>query len=1625
MNRIYKVIWSKVKHQYVVVSELAHSCTKSAGSRVGRSAAVLAALVLTTGLCAAPVQAEDLTDPYALLNTQVEETNSTSSDTLVTLVQSPLAKSVAPLANEDEGQPGEGGDTSGTTPTEPTKQHTIYNEEGFYAHNGNSTYNALTKDGLWVGGDDQTVGFHVDNEGNLFTNGTATFKQGADMGGQKITNVADGKAGNDAVNVSQLTKAISGVTYTGSDSVAISDNNVISVKTGQGVKVDENGVGIALKAGDTNLSLEGGLHLSQQLTGLTSVAAGSFGGKTGSFDTSVTVGGDTPITISGGKITGLTADIDGTNKTDAVNVGYLESYVGDEFTKNAYTGGNGITVTDKNIAVDYGNGLDMEGATDGEKKLVVKKGQGIKVDENGVGIALKEGETNLSLDGGLSLSKTLTELTSVTADSFGGKTGSFDTSVTVGGDTPITISGGKITGLTADIDGTNKTDAVNVGYLESYVGDEFTKNAYTGGNGITVTDKNIAVDYGNGLDMEGATDGEKKLVVKKGQGIKVDENGVGIALKAGDTNLSLEGGLHLSQQLTGLTSVAAGSFGGKTGSFDTSVTVGGDTPITISGGKITGLTADIDGTNKTDAVNVGYLESYVGDEFTKNAYTGGNGITVTDKNIAVDYGNGLDMEGATDGEKKLVVKKGQGIKVDENGVGIALKEGETNLSLDGGLSLSKTLTELTSVTADSFSGKMGSFDSSITVGNSTTGIKISNNTITGLTNPTGMDDSAAVNVGYLVDYVQKNASGGATYNAGAGIDITPGTDSTNPTISVANGNGLDFKKDGDKQKLVVKEGQGIQVNENGVGIALKEGETNLSLEGGLHLSQQLTGLTSVAAGSFSGTTGTFDTSVTVGGDTPITISGGKITGLTADIDGTNKTDAVNVGYLESYVGDEFTKNAYTGGNGITVTDKNIAVDYGNGLDMEGATDGEKKLVVKEGQGITVDGSGVSVNVAADGNLVVDSDSNALNLKDIISLEKVTATAGFYVKENGPSLTTDGLKIDENTSLTSTGLTTSEGTFSTSVTVGDTNSIQIGNGKISGLVTDSIKDDGDAVSVGYLNKYIDTDAGLAVQYDGASKKTVTLGDEDIQTRITNLAEGDINNANSTDAVRGSQLYATNQIVGDGKYTSHNYLINQSADNGMNLTEAVSALDLTIGDLSFSQQNVLKGKQKSVTAALGLLNEAVGAVNFDTGVNFIGKGSDLTNAVRTLDLTISNIATAVGVQKSEDGGLSTSINWDKFNNAGGTIVDTLRLWDKDIYASDGTSGIDWSGTKISLNASIITGIKELDGRVSKLEKAQSASTTSMASGEESNSNINTVSSTESSATSESAPTETASTEAPTAATMESAVAKAPAAANSMLSSAQPMTMALNAPAPLANGDPSPVENPNPDGSNTSNIHTEGDMTTVEKDFTVTGDATFKQGASMGDHKITDVAAGTEDTDGVNYGQLKEVQNQVDANSQNIGILGSAVNKLGDRIERVGAGAAALAALHPLDFDPDNKLDFAAGFGNYRGASAVAVGAFYRPSENVMFSVGGAFGGGEDMVNAGVSFKVGAGSGSATTSRTAMAKSLKSMQEVVASQDAQLAQQREQIDKLTAMVELLMEQNGQAQPKDGDAQAAQPQQ
>lgn len=172
--------------------------------------------------------------------------------------------------------------------------------------------------------------------------------------------------------------------------------------------------------------------------------------------------------------------------------------------------------------------------------------------------------------------------------------------------------------------------------------------------------------------------------------------------------------------------------------------------------------------------------------------------------------------------------------------------------------------------------------------------------------------------------------------------------------------------------------------------------------------------------------------------------------------------------------------------------------------------------------------------------------------------------------------------------------------------------------------------------------------------------------------------------------------------------------------------------------------------------------------------------------------------------------------------------------------------------------------------------------------------------------------------------------------------------------------------------------------------TGDAnrniTVQDGnVSMGGNQIHHVAPGQAPDDAVNVSQL---------NATNY-----AVNKLDTRVNRVGANAAALAALHPLDFDPDDKWDFSAGYGHYKDANAAAVGAFYRPNEDTMFSVGGSFGGGENMVNAGVSVKLGQGN-HVSTSRVAMAKEIKDLKKDVAALKAVVNQQSALIDKLTGV-------------------------
>lgn len=211
------------------------------------------------------------------------------------------------------------------------------------------------------------------------------------------------------------------------------------------------------------------------------------------------------------------------------------------------------------------------------------------------------------------------------------------------------------------------------------------------------------------------------------------------------------------------------------------------------------------------------------------------------------------------------------------------------------------------------------------------------------------------------------------------------------------------------------------------------------------------------------------------------------------------------------------------------------------------------------------------------------------------------------------------------------------------------------------------------------------------------------------------------------------------------------------------------------------------------------------------------------------------------------------------------------------------------------------------------------------------------------------------------------------------------------------------------------TAGDTKMTSDGLTITGGPSItKSGIDAGGKKVTHVADGeiaAESKDAVNGSQLYRVQKNVESIENNvINLAGDVTNlsgrvsNLDNRINKVGAGAAALAALHPLDFNPDDKWNFAVGYGNYRNANSVALGAFYQPNENTMFNVATNFGNGENMINAGVSFKIGKGNSYAGVSKAQLVAENQQLKANDALQDQKIQKQDQEIQELKKALEEL---------------------
>ena len=206
--------------------------------------------------------------------------------------------------------------------------------------------------------------------------------------------------------------------------------------------------------------------------------------------------------------------------------------------------------------------------------------------------------------------------------------------------------------------------------------------------------------------------------------------------------------------------------------------------------------------------------------------------------------------------------------------------------------------------------------------------------------------------------------------------------------------------------------------------------------------------------------------------------------------------------------------------------------------------------------------------------------------------------------------------------------------------------------------------------------------------------------------------------------------------------------------------------------------------------------------------------------------------------------------------------------------------------------------------------------------------------------------------------------------------------------------------------SDAVTAGDSSLKSGSLTVNGKEYIgSDGISANGQKITNVAAGTSATDAVNYGQLQATQAQVDQNSADIGNLYRKAGDLSKKINRTGANAAALAALHPLDYDEDHKVSASVGIGQYHGTGALAVGVFIRPTENLMLNLGGSFANSDKMFNAGLSYRFG-DNGAAYGTKAGMAQQVsaltaenKDLTGKLESANTKLESANAKIDKVTA--------------------------
>ena len=1099
--------------------------------------------------------------------------------------------------------------------------------------------------------------------------------------------------------------------------------------------------------------------------------------------------------------------------------------------------------------------------------------------------------------------------------------------LTVGGKTYVTnkgINANNQTITNVASGGNTTTNAANIGDVQTAVNNAVTNVTNT------LTAKGLDFEGNDGAANKVHRDLGTKLTVKGGLAdvtTGVSGKNLGVKKNAAGDGLDL-----VMSEKPEFKEVTAGTGTNKVVINDNGVHVGGKTYINNSGLNANNqrITNVATGTAGTDAVNVDQLNAAIGG--TAKATT----VKAKDANVTVTKGTSAE----TGGREYTV------------GLGNVVTVGQTH-----------------PVTVNGDAG-----------------------TVNGLTNTTWDIDNPTVVHGQAATEDQlKTVSDGVKTNK---TNITKNAnDITN--INTTIGKGLNFGGDSGAdinkklgEKLEIKGGASADLTDDNIGVVSDGTKLNVKLKKDVNLGA--------------------DGSLTINGKTYVNKDGLNANGqkITNVADGTVNSDAVNFGQLKDAVAAGKTilkdgKNTTVEGEGTVANPYKVNVNDDLVLGKKGADgkDGSIGVNGKDGSAVAINGKDGSIGLnganGANGLTIKGGDGkpgvDGTNITRLVIEEKDgtkhdVATLDDGMKYGGDTGAVIKKKLNEQVNvvggITDTNKLTTEDNLG--VVSDGSNNLKVRLAKaLKGL---------ESVTTG--NTVMNND-GVTIN-NGAAGNPVSLtknGLDNGGNKITNVAAGDVS-ANSTDAVNGSQLHDVKTLAGQHttvKAKDANITVTEGINGaggkeytvglgdkvtlGSDSSKQVS-IDGTTGIIKAGDKVTINGTTGNIDAGKVKINGKDGTVNGLTNKtwdpNNITSGQAATeDQLKAVDQKITNTS-----EELTKKGMDFASNDGEFHR---------NLGEKVTIKGEGTKDAsEYSGENIKTFA-------DANGNLTVKMDKNLKTETIVATGENGKNgkigiNGNDGKTTNISVTSDGKPgvdgapgttTTRIVYEKPDgtkeeAATLNDGMKYGGDTGNVIkkkLNEQVNVVGGITDETKLTTEDNLGVVS---DGNNNLKVRMAKDLkglNSVTTNTLTVGDVKIdNSGINAGNKKITNVAAGdvsANSTDAVNGGQLWKT-------NQTINNIGGAVNELGDRMDRVGAGAAALAALHPLDFDPDDKWDVAAGYGNYKDAHAVAVGAFYRPNEDTMFSVGGSFGGGENMVNAGVSVKLGQGN-HVSTSKVAMAKEI----------------------------------------------------